>query len=78
MTRTIFVYRGAQHEKLRIESLKQGDTIRIYNSYDYREYYVASDSWGKKHIVSDKCDIYNFDTFIESLSFFHNRIIEII
>ena len=33
MTRTIFVYRGTQHEKLRIESLKQGDTI--YSNYRY-------------------------------------------
>lgn len=81
MTRTIFVYRGSQHEKLRIDSLRQGDTIRIYslNSHDYREYYIACDSWGVKHIVSDKFNIYNFDTFIEALPlFFNNRIIEVI
>lgn len=80
MTRTIFVYRGSQREKLRIESLRQGDIIRIYNlnSHDYREYYVACDSWGVKHIVSDKFDIYNFNIFIESLPVFHNRLIEII
>lgn len=80
MTRTIFVYRGAQYEKLHIDYLRQGDTIRIYsiNSHDYREYYIACDSWGVKYIVSDKFDIYNFDTFIETLPYFNNRIIEVI
>lgn len=80
MSRTVFIYRGNQHEKLRVDSLRQGDIIRIYNSnaHDYREYYVACDSWGDKYIVSDKFDIYHFDIFIETLPFFNNRIIEVI
>lgn len=80
MTRTIFVYRGKQYEKLSIDSLRQGDTIRIYNlnSHNFRDYYIACDSWGVKYIVSDKFDIYNLDTFCETLPVFNNRIIEII
>ena len=79
MTRTIFIYRNNKHEKLNIENLRQGDIIRIYYSdgIDYSEYYIACDSWGKKFVVSDKMNIYDFENFMCVLPTF-NRVLEVI